>query len=69
MDIFTSKASQDAVICVKEIGTPTTHRGNESTDPVWKPSMHQLAIMICLAIISFMISLDATIIITTLSGG
>jgi hypothetical protein len=33
----------------------------------WKPSLHQVAILLSLAIISFMISLDATIIITSLS--
>jgi hypothetical protein len=33
----------------------------------WKPSFHQVVILISLAIISLMISLDATIIITSLS--
>jgi MFS family permease len=32
----------------------------------WRPSFHEFAILLCLAMISLMISLDATIVITTL---
>ncbi|KIW12222.1 hypothetical protein PV08_09498 [Exophiala spinifera] len=35
--------------------------------PPWKPSGHELAIMLTLAVISLMVSVDATIIITSLS--
>jgi predicted MFS family arabinose efflux permease len=34
--------------------------------PDWKPSLHEVAILLSLAIISLMVSLDATIVITTL---
>jgi hypothetical protein len=43
------------------------HGSDEVQMQQWKPSLHQLAIMLSLAICSVMISLDATIIITTLS--
>jgi hypothetical protein len=33
----------------------------------WKPNLHELLIMISLSMISLMVSLDATIIITSLS--
>lgn len=33
----------------------------------WKPTTHQLMIMIALSVISFMVSLDACIIVTSLS--
>lgn len=32
----------------------------------WKPNPHQLMIMLVLSVISFMVSLDATIIVTSL---
>ena len=33
----------------------------------WKPSTHQLLIMITLSVVSFMVALDACIIVTSLS--
>lgn len=33
----------------------------------WKPTTHQLMIMVALSVISFMVSLDACIIVTSLS--
>lgn len=45
---------------------PETETGNGGF-PAWKPTGHELAIMLTLAIISLMVSLDATIIITSLS--
>ena len=33
----------------------------------WKPTTHQLLIMVTLSIVSFMVSLDACIIVTSLS--
>lgn len=33
----------------------------------WKPTTHQIMIMIVLSVISFMVSLDACIIVTSLS--
>jgi hypothetical protein len=38
-----------------------------SNAAVWKPTRHELLIMISLALLSLMISLDATIVITSLS--
>lgn len=35
----------------------------------WKPSRQELMIMLTLAIVSFMVSLDATVIVTSLSVG
>lgn len=37
------------------------------TTPAWKPSRQELMIMLTLSTISFMVSLDATVIITSLS--
>ncbi|KAK4941987.1 hypothetical protein LTR10_018168 [Elasticomyces elasticus] len=34
----------------------------------WKPSLHELLILACLAVISLMVSLDATILVTSLSA-
>lgn len=39
---------------------------NLDAQPDWKPSRHELAIMLTLAITSMMISLDATIVVTTI---
>jgi MFS family permease len=60
----------------KEDSPPHTADNNasnkdlEATEPLpapdWKPSLHELAILISLAVISLMISLDATIVVTTL---
>lgn len=33
----------------------------------WKPSTHEVMVMIVLSVISFMVSLDATIIVTSLT--
>lgn len=33
----------------------------------WKPSTHQLLIMVTLSVVSFMVALDACIIVTSLS--
>jgi hypothetical protein len=35
-------------------------------EPKWKPSVHELAIMITLSVASLMVSLDATIVVTTI---
>lgn len=52
-----------------EDGSAVEDRGGEmgagSLD--WKPTTHQLLIMVTLSIISFMVSLDACIIVTSLS--
>jgi hypothetical protein len=40
---------------------------SESDAAVWKPTRHELLIMISLSLLSLMISLDATVIITSLS--
>ncbi|KIW60705.1 hypothetical protein PV05_00904 [Exophiala xenobiotica] len=40
---------------------------DQDVAPAWKPSGHEWAIMLTLAIISLMVSLDATVIITSLS--
>jgi len=65
MDIFTSsKEVDEAVIGIKDC---QRSQDDESTEPVWKPTTHEFLIMISLAIISIMISLDATIIVTSLS--
>lgn len=39
----------------------------ETGDFEWKPNTQQLMVMVVLSIISFMVSLDATIIVTSLS--
>jgi hypothetical protein len=36
------------------------------TEPEWKPTAHELAIMLTLSTTSLMISLDATIVVTTI---
>jgi hypothetical protein len=41
--------------------------GSSMTETDWKPSTQELLIMLSLALISLMISLDASIIITSLS--
>ncbi|KAK6384917.1 hypothetical protein LTS17_002480 [Exophiala oligosperma] len=50
----------------EDVHLPSTEPENVDV-PAWKPSGHELAIMLTLAIISLMVSLDATIIITSLS--
>lgn len=39
----------------------------QASDLDWKPNTQQLMIMVVLSVISFMVSLDATIIVTSLS--
>lgn len=39
----------------------------QKSDLDWKPNTQQLMIMLVLSVISFMVSLDATIIVTSLS--
>ncbi len=41
--------------------------GEEEGRAQWKPSTHELSIMISLSVISFMIALDASVIVTSLS--
>ncbi|KAF2489088.1 MFS general substrate transporter [Lophium mytilinum] len=48
--------------------TTEKRRSNGTKEaPPWKPNPHELAIMLSLALISLMVSLDATIVITSLS--
>jgi hypothetical protein len=54
----TERTSNDTVV-----QTPR----DQDVAPAWKPSGHEWAIMLTLAIISLMVSLDATVIITSLS--
>src|ERR1700742_1876772 len=55
--------------CVLRMSQPNHEVGEAQRPevPEWKPSFHQVAILISLATISLMISLDATVIITSLS--
>lgn len=39
----------------------------QTSDLDWKPNTQQIMIMVVLSVISFMVSLDATIIVTSLS--
>ena len=38
-------------------------------EPEWKPSRHELLIIITLAIVSLLVALDASVIVTSLSVG
>ena len=67
MDVFTSKLAEEAVIGVVKREAPPLPANVTMEEPVWKPTNHQLLIMISLSITSLMISLDATIVITSLT--
>ncbi|KAF3020112.1 hypothetical protein E8E14_006144 [Neopestalotiopsis sp. 37M] len=55
------------VIAITDFDLEAVHRSTANTSE-WKPSFHELLIMIVLSLISLMVALDACIIVTSLSA-
>ncbi|KAE9987975.1 hypothetical protein EG328_000919 [Venturia inaequalis] len=62
-----SSTSHNSSIKDNENADVENARGSAAVVPNWKPSTHELLIMLSLAVISLMVSLDASIIITSLT--
>jgi hypothetical protein len=70
MDSSSMEKTEPQKVVMEETSDSPTVVGEmgatESSTKEWKPSTHELLIMISLAIITFMISLDACIVATSL---
>lgn len=64
--LFTKSAVPDIVIAITDEDVEAVQQSATGT-PEWKPSVHELLIMGVLSTISLMVSLDACIIVTSLS--
>jgi hypothetical protein len=69
---FHHKMSTDNIMSINntnQIMDPSrdTEKGPAPSSANWKPSAHEILVIISLAIVSMMISIDATILITSLS--
>lgn len=56
----------DGNVSIKALSKDIETQEPSSVIPEWKPSLHEVAILTSLALISLMIALDATIVITAL---